>query len=345
MEFIHKINEVDVADSIETFDFSTLYTNLPLDNIYEKLKQLIIKMFKHSGSNSILVNADRRKAFWSQNTSRHGYADYTIGKLLDALRYVLFNTYVKFGSTIFKQIQGIPMGGNASPFIADLYLAWSEYCYMEKLSRSKLDHDKNIANLLSQNSRYIDDIAIINFLGFSRIAKKIYHPTLTLESGGQNYHTDTFLDLFIQIYNKKFFIGIYHKVDDFSFEVINFPFPESNIHSETGYNSFYSQLVRFFRLCNNVTYFGARVCMIRAKLCARGYKESLMHKYFLKFCKMYPVLLKYCIPDSDTLWLTTYRSNIVSCSVSDLKAVQELIKPFSILLNDLNYNTATDSVH
>ena len=102
MEFIHKVSEVDIADSIETFDFSTLYTNLPLDNIYEKLKQLIIKMFKHNGSNSILVNANRRKAFWSQNSSRNGYTEYTIGRLLDALEFVLFNTYVKFGDTIFK---------------------------------------------------------------------------------------------------------------------------------------------------------------------------------------------------------------------------------------------------
>ena len=144
---------------------------------------------------------------------------------------------------------------------------------MEKLNRSKLDYDIKLANLFSKNSRYIDDIAVINFLGFGSIAKEIYHPTLTLESSEQGYHTDTFLDLLIRVYNKKFVIGIYHKVDDFSFEVINFPFPDSNIHSETGYNCFYSQLIRFFRLCNDITDFGIRVHMVRAKLCARGYKE------------------------------------------------------------------------
>ena len=87
-------------------------------------------MFNISGSNSILVNANRRKSFWSQNCSRAGYTEYTIDRLLDALKFVLYNTYVTFGDIIFKQIQGIPMGGNASPFIADLYLSWSEYCYM-----------------------------------------------------------------------------------------------------------------------------------------------------------------------------------------------------------------------
>ena len=87
------------------------------------------------------------------------------------------------------------MGGNASPFIADLYLAWNEYCYMEKLSRSKLDKERNLAIILSKNSRYIDDIAVINFLGFSNTAKEIYQPALTLEGSNQGYHSDTFLDL------------------------------------------------------------------------------------------------------------------------------------------------------
>jgi hypothetical protein len=38
-EFINKIAHVKSADSIETFDFSTLYTNLPLDSIYSSLEK------------------------------------------------------------------------------------------------------------------------------------------------------------------------------------------------------------------------------------------------------------------------------------------------------------------
>ena len=40
---------------------------------------------------------------------------------------------------------------------------------------------------------------------------------------------DTFLDLFIRVVDGKFVTGIYHKMDDFNFEVINNPFPQSNI--------------------------------------------------------------------------------------------------------------------
>ena len=133
IEFLHKLDGVNKASSIKTFDFSTLYTNLPLDSIYDSLEKLIIKMFDNSGSNSLLVNADRKKAFWSQGKHYSGYKIYTIDKLLDALKYILYNTHVQFAGNLFKQIQGIPMGGNASPFIADLCLAWNEFNFMYEL--------------------------------------------------------------------------------------------------------------------------------------------------------------------------------------------------------------------
>ena len=158
------------ATSVKTYDFSTLYTNLPLDKIYNNLEKLIIKMFNNSGSLSLLVNADRKKAFWLQGKLYPGYKIYTIDKLLDALKYILYNTYVQFAGNIFKQIQGIPMGGNASPFIADLCLAWDEYCFMQELSKSKTKSDLELVKTLSSNSRYIDDISTINYLGFGEIA-------------------------------------------------------------------------------------------------------------------------------------------------------------------------------
>ena len=51
------------------------------------------------------------------------------------------------------------MGGNASPFIADLYLSWCEYCYMTKIVKT----DYAMAKLLSYNWRYFDDICTVNF--------------------------------------------------------------------------------------------------------------------------------------------------------------------------------------
>ena len=78
--------------------------------------------------------------------------------LIEALGIILLNTYIQFNGCIFKQILGIPMGGNASPFIADLYLSWCEYCYMTKIVKT----DYAMAKSLSYNCRYLDDICTVS---------------------------------------------------------------------------------------------------------------------------------------------------------------------------------------
>ena len=59
-ELINKISDIKTARSIKTFDFSTLYTNLPLSVIYDSLRSLIIKMFANSKAVSIMVNPNRK---------------------------------------------------------------------------------------------------------------------------------------------------------------------------------------------------------------------------------------------------------------------------------------------
>ena len=91
------------------------------------------KLIHVSKSVASMVNSNSKRAFWSNGKNYAGYREYTIDKLLEALELILFNTYIQFNGNIFKQIHGIPMGGNASPFIADLFLSWCEYCYMTKV--------------------------------------------------------------------------------------------------------------------------------------------------------------------------------------------------------------------
>ena len=55
------------------------------------------------------------------------------------------------------------------------------------------------------------------------------------------------MDLFIRrVVDDKFVTGIFHKADDFNFEVMNYPFPQSNINSISGYTTCYSKPNRFF---------------------------------------------------------------------------------------------------
>ena len=161
------------------------------------------------------------------------------------------------------------MGGNASPFIADLYLSWCEYCYMTDIVKT----DYAVGKLISYICRSLENIFKVNLKYFGDIA----NVTLLLEGSACIYKQDIFLDLYIRVVDGKFVTGIYNKVDDFNFEVIDYPFPQSNIHSMLGYTTFYSQLIRFFRLCNNINDLLFRAKLSYSKLVKRGCIASCWH--------------------------------------------------------------------
>ena len=147
--------------------------------------------------------------------------------------------------------------------------------------------------------------------------KDIYDNTLIFEGSTCSYKRDNFLDLYIRVIDGKFVTGIYHKVEDFNFEVISYPFPDSNIHSSLGYSTFYSQLIRFHRLCNNKSDFLFRAKLICQKLINRGYKFNLLRKSFMRFTDKYPVEIKYRFQRHNNLFLQMlYFDNYVVCNIN-----------------------------
>ena len=42
--------------------------------------------------------------------------------MCNALHYLLDNIFIRFGSKLYRQIVGIPMGTNCAPLVADLFL-------------------------------------------------------------------------------------------------------------------------------------------------------------------------------------------------------------------------------
>ena len=186
------------------------------------------------------------------------------------------------------------MGSNCSPLLADLYLTWLEFDFMQKLNKE----DKVLARILSFNSRYIDDIACPNVENFLEIAKQIYPDEIPLEGNKLENDHDVFLDLDICTLNSAFITKIYNKTDDFNFDVINYPFPDSNISKFIGYNTFSSQIIRYGRVCTLFKDFSFRVKNIYNKLRFRGYEDLYLTKYFFKFCCKYPdIVIKFGYTD------------------------------------------------
>ena len=58
----------------------------------------------------------------------------------------------------------------------------------------------------------------------------------------------TLLDLNISIYRGRFYVKLYDKRNDCSFDVINYPFLDGNIPKGQSYGIFISQLVRLAKI-------------------------------------------------------------------------------------------------
>ena len=134
---------------------------------------------------------------------------------------------------------------------------------------------------------------VINCSNFLEISSKIYPPELKLESSNGNGNYDHFLDLDINVApNNTLFLKIYNKTDDFNFEIVNFPFPKSNIHSNITYSSYFSQLFRYARICTNYIDFRNRCMLLSKKLIVRGFSANKLAWQFKKLCFKYNQLLQ-----------------------------------------------------
>ena len=106
------------AASLSTYDFSTLNTTLPHNLIKDKLVDLIERIFQREGSLCIACND--RNAFFTSDAVR-SYNLWSCQKVCEALTFLLDNIYIRFGSKLYRQIVGIPMGTNCAPLVADLF--------------------------------------------------------------------------------------------------------------------------------------------------------------------------------------------------------------------------------
>ena len=56
----------------------------------------------------------------------------------DALTFLLDNIFIRFGTKLYRQVVGIPMGTNCAPLVADLFLFCYERDFMMLISRLML---------------------------------------------------------------------------------------------------------------------------------------------------------------------------------------------------------------
>ena len=127
------------------------------------------------------------------------------------------NIYIKFGTKLYRQIVGIPMGTNCAPLVADLFLFCYERDFMTSLSDVK---QAEIIEAFKSTSRYLDDLLNIDNPYFEGMVSRIYPPELQLNKANTSDTEAPFLDLHLCISNGFVSSKIYDKRDDFDFDLV-----------------------------------------------------------------------------------------------------------------------------
>ena len=117
-------------------------------------------------------------------------------KVCKALIFHLDNIYIRFGTKLYRQIVGIPMGTNCAPLVVDLFLVCYEREFMMSLTANK---DAELIEAFNSTSRYFDDLLNIDNTYFDGMVKQIYQSELQFNKANSSDTEVPFLDLHLTI--------------------------------------------------------------------------------------------------------------------------------------------------
>ena len=87
------------------------------------------------------------------------------------------NIFIRFGTKVYRQTIGIPIGTACTPLVADLFLFCYERDFMKSLSR---ENQADITEAFNSTSRYLNDLLNIVNIYFEHIIDRIYPTELQL---------------------------------------------------------------------------------------------------------------------------------------------------------------------
>eukprot|EP00033_Pygsuia_biforma_P004091 GCRY01004485.1.p1 GENE.GCRY01004485.1~~GCRY01004485.1.p1 ORF type:complete len:372 (-),score=50.40 GCRY01004485.1:365-1480(-) len=294
---------------LRTFDFTTMYTTLPQADLCSKVSLALREAVQYTASNSRSTRGggtanfrfffdQSRPAQWT--TATHSTSNQSVifapEEIVSVLNTVVTNTFAQSGGKVYHQIQGLPMGTNSAPLIANLYLYYYESARIDGLVAANSPSARDF-NLFF---RLIDDILIMD----CPLADELFLPTSATQgmypvAGIQLEETTVcktrspavhFLGMHLSGTGDKLAVKVFDKRREFPFSVIAYPHATSNIPSSVKKGVLISQLHRFARICTAVDDFILNATYLIRQLHCRGYGVGqLLHllSFFLRLHNPY----------------------------------------------------------
>ena len=122
------------ATSIQTFDFSTLYTSILHDLLKYRMNSIINNAFKdkNGATRYTHIKVGRNESYFTSDLF-NGDNKYTANDICKMIEFLVDDIYVRFGRQLFRKTIAIPMGTNSAPLLADLFLYSYEREFLDKL--------------------------------------------------------------------------------------------------------------------------------------------------------------------------------------------------------------------
>ena len=117
----------------------------------------------------------------------------SIAQLIEMINWLIDNTFVTIGTSLFKQVIGIPMGTDCAPYLANLFLFAYEFEFLNDTLKQK---DFSTLYKFNKCHRYIDDLLAVNNDGILNDFKgRIYPPELQLTCEDKSNQEVNYSDL------------------------------------------------------------------------------------------------------------------------------------------------------
>ena len=137
-----------------------------------------------------------------------------------------------------------------APVVADSFLFYYERDFRLSLSDN---NQADVNESFNSTSKYLDDLLNIDNSYFEQLVDQIYPTELQLNKANSFYNEAALLDLDLSVTCVIVSSKIYDKQDAFNFEIVNFPFLTGEVLRSPSDGVYTCQLIRFARVCSNVS--------------------------------------------------------------------------------------------
>ena len=181
------------ATSIQTFDFSILYTSILHDLPKSLMNNIINNASKHKNGATRYthIKVGRNKSYFTSDPL-NGDNKYTASDICKMTEFFVDNMYVRFGVLLFRQTVGILMEANCAQLLADLFLYSYENEFLDKIIKEK---KRKLARKFNLSYCNIDDLISFNNKRFNEFISDIYPKELIISETTESTSVASYLDL------------------------------------------------------------------------------------------------------------------------------------------------------